>query len=69
METLSTAWTTARTELRARRQRREELRRLEHDLSRYSSRAERAELDAIVSRAPVEDAVLLQRIISSQRAA
>lgn len=69
METLSTTWTTTRNELRARRERREQQRRLERELASYTSTADRIELDAIVARAPVEDTVLLQRIISRQRAA
>lgn len=69
METLGTTWTATRHALRVRRERRARQRRLERDLAGYTSTADRLELDAIVSRAPVEDAVLLQRIISRQRAA
>lgn len=69
METLSTAWTATRNELRARRERREQQRRLERDLASYTSVNDRIELDAIISRAPAAEAAELERILSRQRAA
>ena len=58
-----------RTDLAARRARRVETRRLETDLAAYTSPAERAELDAIIARAPEAESARLGRIVTRLRAA
>ena len=60
---------TVRTDLAARRTRRAETRRLEHELAAYTSPAEMAELDAIIARAPAAEGAYLDRIVSRLRAA
>ncbi len=58
-----------RSSLAARRARRAEALRLEHDLAAYTTEAERAELDAIIARAPQDEAERLERIVTRLRAA
>jgi len=60
---------TVRTDLAARRTRRAEARRLEHDLAAYTSPGEMAELDAIIARAPEAEGAYLDRIVTRLRAA
>lgn len=69
MKTLTNAWTTARTELRARGQRRAADQVLRRELAAYTSPADRYELDAIIARSPEEEAAHLERIVSRLRAA
>lgn len=58
-----------RSSLAARRARRAEAFRLEQDLAAYTSTNERAEIDAIIARAPEAEAVRLERIVTRLRAA
>lgn len=58
-----------RSTLAARRARRAEDLRLERDLAAYTSANERAELDAIIARAPQAEAERLGRIVTRLRAA
>lgn len=69
MQTLTTTWTTARTELAARRQRRAADKQLLRELSSYTSPAERYELDAMIARSSEQDAEQVNRIVSRLRAA
>lgn len=69
MTNLTTIWTATRDDLRTRRERRAEGLRLQRDLATYSSPADRAELDAILSRHPAADVAPLEGIIARQRAA
>lgn len=69
MQTLTTTWTAARTELRARRQRRAADLKLIRELATYTSPADRYELDAMISRSSEEDAERIDRIVSRLRAA
>ena len=69
MTNLTTIWTSTRDDLRTRRERRAEGRRLERELAAYSSPADRAELDAILSRHPAEVVAPLEDIINRNRAA
>ncbi len=58
-----------RSTLAARRARRVESRRLEKELSAYTSSADMAELDALIARAPEADGADLGRIVTRLRAA
>lgn len=69
MQTFTSTWTAARTELRARRERRAADQRLVHELASYTSPADQYELDAIISRAPEAEAQQIERIVSRLRAA
>lgn len=69
MTNLTNIWTATRDDLRVRRDLRAQSRRLERELAAYSSPADRAELDAILSRHPAAVVAPLEDIISRQRAA
>ncbi|WP_380168161.1 hypothetical protein [Jannaschia sp. R86511] len=69
MTNLTTIWTATRDDLRSRRERRAEDRRLQRELAAYSSPSDRAELDAILARHPADAVAPLEDILNRQRAA
>jgi len=69
LASLADGFAAVRTDLAARRTRRAEARRLEHELAAYTSPAEMAELDAIIARAPEAEGAYLNRIVTRLRAA
>lgn len=69
MQTITSSWTAARAELRARRQRRAAQQQLLRELASYTTPADRYELDAMIARAPEGDSAEIERLVSRLRAA